>query len=249
MATAAHGAEPRLGLLWESQQSAEAPAPSETRALCTLVLPEPEHASRLRKRSQREMPVCATNAGSFPAPHSTPLPPPHPQLQAQGCRIKGALPYPGVPQLSFLLQPPPPGPGDVTFGLFKRATNRCSDTLPEKEESVRRVTVRERPGRAREGSTLPGRLELGEGPIGAHYSPGAYLALVPVGKAPSLRRLLHSHVRDLGSLVTGESPLPRRGPLPARPWAGAGRALRAAGGRARGRRPWPAFAPLAPLDC
>ena len=53
--------------------------------------------------------------------------------------------------------------------------------------------------------------------------------MVPVGKAPSLRRLLHSHVRDLGSLVTGESPLPRRGPLPARPlgWRG----TRSGGGR------------------
>ena len=52
-------------------------------------------------------------------------------------------------------------------------------------------------------------------------------------KAPSLRRLFHSHVRDLGSLVPGESSLPRRGPLPARPLGWRGTRSGGGGGDAR----------------
>ena len=172
-------------------------------------------------------------------PHSrlyTPVtPPPHraPCARRLSCRIEGALPHPGVPQQSFLLQPrlpPAPGPGDLSlrlFGSLRRATRRCSETLLEKERSATGVTVRERPGAGPGGNTLPGWLERGEGPGGAVTSHGV---CDPLGC--QLERLLHfgdcstamSKIWVLWPLVS--LLLPGRGPLPARPLG-----ARGAGGR------------------
>ena len=134
--------------------------------------PEPEHASRLRKRSQRGMPACATTLAPSPLPVQHPFPHPTPNSRRRVAESKAPSPTRAFPSLASSSNPHPLAPGTFLL-VFSNKLPTGVHAAGERVESVPRVTVRERPGRAREGSTLPGRLERGEGPVGAHYSPGA----------------------------------------------------------------------------